>query len=288
VPATSYGAWRQWARWGGILPSLADLQSTRADTVAPEWAPVARFATAFRDLVTYEKRNLDDLLRQSDERLGAFSDPLRLSFEKHRWLDLRGEREESYSDWLAWLLEELDSTEALLKIFGLEKTKFGDQVRGARPQLDREKGIRDLGGEIKRLDLLIRFGELGILLVEVKVQAIEKAGGSDNLEVYRDWLKREAGLGATPHCAILPVPDSIEPPREGWEVRTWDEVTLQLREQALGLQDSASGDLLLAALMLCFAGAVEKNVLGFTGTGAALSAPKTALYLKRFLGENRS
>jgi len=54
------------------------------------------------------------------------------------------------------------------------------------------------------------------------------------------------------------------------------------------LQDSASGDLLLAALMLCFAGAVEKNVLGFTGTGAALSAPKTALYLKRFLGENRS
>jgi hypothetical protein len=115
----------------------------------PEWAPVARFATAFRDLVTYEKRNLDDLLRQSDERLGAFSDPLRLSFEKHRWLDLRGEREESYSDWLAWLLEELDSTEALLKIFGLEKTKFGDQVRGARPQLDREKGIRDLGGERK-------------------------------------------------------------------------------------------------------------------------------------------
>jgi hypothetical protein len=55
------------------------------------------------------------------------------------------------------------------------------------------------------------------------------------------------------------------------------------------LQDSASGDLLLAALDALFSLApLRKNVLGFTGTGAALSAPKTALYLKRFLGENRS
>jgi hypothetical protein len=118
----------------------------------------------------------------------------------------------------------------------------------------------------------------------VKVRSIEEAGGSGNLEVYLDWLKSQEP--AARH-AILLVPESIESPCDGWDVRTWDEAGLGLRAQAMALREAAPNNLLHAALLLCFAGAVEQNVLSFAGAEAVSVAPQTALYLGRFLAENR-
>jgi len=44
---------------------------------------------------------------------------------------------------------------------------------------------------------------------------------------------------------------------------------------------------LLSAMLLCFSGAVEQNVLGYA-TGEAISAPETALYLEQFLKRTQS
>jgi hypothetical protein len=238
---------------------------------------------AFQSFAESEKLRLQQLLHQSDQRLAPLSDPLWLSVRNHRWLDLNREREESYTDWLAWLLQEMDSTEAVLKTFGLDDTDFGVRVRGVRPQVDREESIRGCSGENKRLDLVIRFGEIGILIVEAKVRSIEEAGGSGNLQVYLDWLKAQ---GPAAGHAILLVPELIESPCDGWDVRAWDEVGLRLRAQAMAIREAIPNGLLLAAMFLCFAGAVEQNVLGLAGAKGPSVAPQTALYLERFLGEN--
>lgn len=285
VPPAVSGALRRWARWGISLRVAANMQSETADTAPPDLTPVRRVVAAFRSIAKSESLHLQQLLDQSDLCLAPLSDPLRLSLQEHRWLDLRREREESYTDWLAWLLQEAGSAEAVLKVFGLESTEFGSRVRSAPPQVDREETIAAGGGKKKRLDLVVRFGETGILLVEVKVRPIEEAGGSDNLEVYLEWLKSQEA--AVKH-AILLVPDSLESPCGGWDVRTWGEVGLGLRAQAMVLRKAAPPNLLVASSLLCFAGAVEQNVLGLAGAKVLSAAPQTALYLERFLGENRS
>jgi hypothetical protein len=261
------------------------MQSGTADRVPPDLTPVRRVVAAFRGLTESESLHLLQALDQSDQCLAPLCDPLRLSLREHRWLDLEREHEESYSDWLAWLLQELGSAEAVLKVFGLDGTEFGPQVRGTSPQVDREETILVGSGERKRLDVVIRFGEAGILLVEVKVRPIEEAGGSDNLEVYLDWLKSQE---AAVKKAILLVPESIESPCLGWDVQTWDKVGLQLRAEAVALRVGALPNLLLAALLLCFAGAVEHNILGLALAKTPSAAPQIALYLERFLTENRS
>ena len=149
MPVASFSAWQRWVRWGSVLPPITDLQSNTAHSSAADWTPVRRVAAAFLSFAEYEKLHLYRLLHQSDQCLAPLSDPLRFSFWKHRWLDLRGEREESYSDWLAWLLEEMGSAETPLKVFGLEDTEFGAQVRGAPPRVNREEAIRADGGEKK-------------------------------------------------------------------------------------------------------------------------------------------
>ena len=221
----------------------------------------------------------------SDLQLAPFSDPFRLPFSSHRWLDPQREREESYSDWLAWLLQGMAATQ-VLAIFGLEATEFGTFALKNTPRIYREEGFLGPSGELKRLDIVIRFGTAAILLVEVKIRDIEVAGGAENLDIYRRRLEELQADTKRGH-AILLVPDPMEAP-SGWEVRTWDEVSLKLRLQAAVSNASIGGSHLFAAMLLCFAGAVEQNLLGLDVTGTTISAPQTALYLKRFLQRGQS
>jgi hypothetical protein len=251
----------------------------------PDWRPVRRVAESFRSFAEAEKGHLIQLLSQSDKLLEPLREPLRLPFHNHRWLDLQREREETYSDWLAWLLSQMPSTGQVLKIFGLGGTEFGLLVSDSKPVIAREEEINSRDGEKKRLDIVIRFGDLGILLVEVKVRPIEQAGGAENLPIYLHWLKMQPAMA---RYAVILVPESIDAPCDGWDVRTWEEVSLALRAQALSLSDSESGDLLVPSLLLCFAGAVEQNVLGLTGSESTLAVPLTSSYVERFLKENQS
>jgi hypothetical protein len=277
--------WSIWTRWGKILPPITDTTSEGAQCDPPDWKPGQRVIAAFRNFADQETLHLARLLDESDELLTPLTDPFRLSFRKHRWLDLERNREESYSDWLAWLLTEMDSTTAVLRLFGLERTEFGEQVQGEATHVTREEHIRTDGGN-KRLDIVIRFGEVGTLLIEVKVRAIEDAGGRDSLPIYLEWLKKQKASRSR-YYAILLVPGPVGLIGEEWDVQTWDQVSLRLRTQASGLGEPAHGTSLLSALLLCFAGAVEQNVLGLAGPEMALVAPQTALYLKRFLEEKR-
>jgi len=183
-------AWRLYAQWGQLIKRQALDQADAADSPDADCGPVQRVADAFLGLVEHERIHLSALLRQADDRLAPFSDPLRLRFSGHRWLDPEREREESYSDWLAWLLEQMNSAEQVLRIFDLEDSEFGTIVRDKKPVVSREESIRTTTGGVKRLDIVVRFEDAGVLLVEVKIRDLSDAGGGDNLPIYGSWLER--------------------------------------------------------------------------------------------------
>jgi len=275
-------AWRLYARWGSVLRRQSAQQLTRDE----ECKAIERIANAFRALVKTEQIHIADLLKTADQQLAPFSDPFRLRFSGHRWLDLRREREESYSNWLAWLLERMDSAEEVLRVFNLEDTDFANSVRNEKPKVYREQPFWTASGEPKRLDIVVEFSDRAILLVEVKIRGIEFAGGAENLPIYCDWLESRIS-DPSGRSAILLVPTPMESPCRGWQVRSWDQVSLSLRLQAREYAASSPGRLLLAAMLLCFSGAVEQNVLGYA-TGETISAPQTALYLEQFLERTQS
>jgi len=277
-------AWQLYVRWGEtIIPQGSD-EAGETDSRAPDWKPAQQVVNAFRGLAEQERFHLAELLRQSDDRLSPLADPFRLMSAGNRWLDLQREREESYSDWLAWSLEQMGQAEQVLRVFGLEDSEFGTLVHNEKVSVSREEPIRTPGGEAKRLDIVVRFGDAGILLVEVKIQDLDDAGGRENLPIYCAWLEKRQPDPKHRH-AILLVPSSIESPCPGWDVLAWDDVSLKLRLRALAQIKPIPGNLLFAAMLLCFASAVEQNILGWSGTGDAMSTPQTALYLERFLEE---
>lgn len=270
-----------YARWGAVLGDR------RAEPLSDDVCKaIKRVGNAFRALIKTEQIHITDLLKTADQRLAPFADPFRLLFSANRWLDLRRDREESYSDWLAWLLERMESPEEILRIFNLEDTDFAIAVRNKKPKVCREKPFRIASGERKRLDIIVEFGDRYILLVEVKIRALEVAGGAENLPIYRHWLEGHTS-DAKGRRAILLVPAPMEPPCSGWQVCSWEQVSLNLRLLAKECAAAGSSRLLLAAMLLCFSGAVEQNVLGYA-TGETISAPQTALYLEQFLERIRS
>jgi hypothetical protein len=85
--------------------------------------------------------------------------------------------------------------------------------------------------------------------------------------------------------AVLLVPEMADISFQGWDIRSWDEVSLTLRQIATRYCRQEFQDLLRAATLLSFAGAVEQNVLRLGQT--ELSAPQTAAYIERFLTRAR-
>ena len=211
---------------------------------------------------------------------------MRLTLTDHRLFDPERVREEDYSDWLCWLLARLDFTEQILSVFALEGTDFGAAVRTRRAvSVGREECIRVLNGGKKRLDLVVRFDGGSILLVEVKIQSLDQAGGRDNLPLYLKWLE---GQQPDPQSrgAVLLLQNQDESVPAGWTTRFWGDIALALRRLARGLRDAKPAGLMRSAMMLAYTGAVEQNLLGLSGSTSGASVPQTTLYLERFLQEH--
>lgn len=68
----------------------------------PSWAAADRLIRSAESLDQYALQHLQEALMRSNEQLAPLRDPLDLNWGGHRWLF--SDREESYSDWLAWVL----------------------------------------------------------------------------------------------------------------------------------------------------------------------------------------
>src|SRR5437016_10172624 len=83
-----------------------------------DWLPAQRMMVAMRDWGEVQKQNYRDILDKSEACLAPFGEPLRVDFGTHGWL--KEDREESYSAWLAWIVEQLESPREVFGLFNLE------------------------------------------------------------------------------------------------------------------------------------------------------------------------
>jgi hypothetical protein len=205
------------------------------------------------------------LKRSSANTFPGLGDPLEIDFRMHRWL--KGTREESYSDWLAWIIDRQAKAERILPLFGIEAGVLAGKACSADREVCTPRG---------RLDLVINCGERA-LAIEIKTSSEPDEG---QLKRYLAWLKqRRDPLGLV--LLAIDLPERFEP--DDWSFCSWRDVSVRLRKWAsiwLG-----EGRLMYAAMTLAFCGAVEQNLLGFKSDG--LSAPAMAQYLEQWLEKYR-
>lgn len=241
------------------LPPEAGGDGSRA------WAGSAQLVGTWRGLVKKDLERLNPLLARWDEILATIDgEPLREDWLSFR--PLRRDREEDWSDWLAWLIASSRTgnfAKALLPL---------DAADHSRPMVDREVSARGDRG-LWRLDLRVhwRSGEYSHIEVKVGDQQFEKTFGT--AEVHR------RAVGATKWADWILLPESDE---GTWDeiaaaapagspiigVLTWKRVALALRHcLASGSRESATWRVWARA----FTGAIEQQILSLPAIGAASS-----------------
>jgi hypothetical protein len=206
------------------------------------------------------------LKNSSANAFPGLGDPLETDFGVHRWL--KGAREESYSDWLAWIIDRQAKAERILPLFGIEAGVLAGKTCLADREVCTPQG---------RLDLVVNRGERAVLAVEIKTSS---EPDEEQLDRYLAWLKqRRDSLGLV--LLAIDLPEGLGP--GGWSFCSWRDVSVRLRGWAsIWLRE---GRPMYAAMTLAFCGAVEQNLLGFRSDG--LAAPAMAEYLEQWLEKYR-
>lgn len=250
----------RWAALGKVLQEAAPVQVP--------WEPAARMVAAAEKDAGAAAQILGALLKNSSANtFPGLGDPLEIDFSRHRWL--RGAREESYSDWLAWIIDRQAKANRILPLFGIEAGVLAGKTCSADREFRTPQG---------RMDLVINCGENAVLAVEIKTSS---EPDNEQLKRYLAWLKqRRDSLGLV--LLAIDLPEDLGP--GDWSFCSWRDVSVRLQKWAsiwLG-----EGRLTDAAMTLAFCGGVEQNLLGFSSDG--ISAPAMAEYLEEWLEKYRN
>jgi len=223
------------------------------------WTPVRKLIRTAEQYAILQSRDIERLLHESERMLARFPDPLNVDLGLHRWL--ASEREESYSDWLAWVLQELTQVPLLLELLGLVDPELVATLRDCSLQVEREKWVT-VDGVWFRLDIVVRFIRSGCdqanLIVEVKKGSAETAD-TDKQKYYAIWHNAAAGTKKIDPSAFLVVTDANETQYQGFHVLRWEDICLRLRRMLPAI-DQTRG-IVKAAMVLAFVSAVEQNLL---------------------------
>jgi hypothetical protein len=271
---------RQWA-------DLSDPIQGATVRFTPDWQAVERMIEAARDLLTIDCEILKYLLTQSDQSLHPLEDPLRTDFGVHRWL--ASQREEVYSDWLAWVLQQVEKPELVFSLFRISPPKDISDWSGLPPVIEREvpvpAGHEDQSG---KLDVVVRYPGRALFMVEVKLTRTADAD-LGALPGYLSWMDERQETVKIP---ILLVTDSEDEQVGKFRVRRWRDFSLELRRLVSTLRENRG--IVAAAMTLAFVGAVEQNLVGLPAeplkgleSGRILNVAETLEYLDLFLKEKR-
>ncbi|MGA9625289.1 MAG: hypothetical protein WBQ65_12525 [Bryobacteraceae bacterium] len=264
---------------------VAAWSAVPANNSLQPWLPVARIIENAQASQKLDQRELGSLLRESNRLLSPLEDPFSTDFALHRWL--RGSREEVYSDWLAWIIKGLDTAGDAFRLFDLHLPPNAARRKNAAPQ--RETPIPD-----GRLDIVLRWPDRALLVVEVKITT-EESAYTDKQSRYRTWMDEQT----EPYKKAVLLTVDAEPgsSKGGFKRLGWREVCLTLRCLAAGKLTTRPGGrrnprrqhVIHSALMLAFAGAIEQNLLDMPGgplklmnEGHLLNVFKVQQYLKEF------
>jgi hypothetical protein len=241
----------KWQTLRGFVAACERLDS-RAPSRIHEWAAATKLA---RDLHTMSQavlKPLADAFDRSKKRLYPLSDPLDARFPLHR--QLSSDREEVYSDWLQWVLQQFSDPRSLGHVLGSPNL-----ARLANPEepvsVDREITVeRGYAGQAGRLDLVLRQRSRRLIVVEVKTRAY---AGSD-LEKHAGYTE---SIDSPETEFIFLAVNPSDTDLRGFRFVSWAEVCVALR--AIARSRLGPDHVLSMALVLAFVGAVEQNLLGF-------------------------
>ncbi|MDM7995618.1 MAG: hypothetical protein QUT30_08045 [Acidobacteriota bacterium] len=227
-----------------------------------DWKYVESFLRPLSGLLQANQLEIDSLLGRSNRELSPLHDPLRLDFTTNRWF--AAQREENYSDWLAWILQNLPvtETETLFRILDIEDPSLLDRV-SEKPQILREPHV-DEGhpGSEGRVDMLVLYQACRILIhVEVKVVNAEAADLGKNENYVRSLIKRYGIEDPVNRLLVTGGEKSFYGDGHFTFKRLdWEHVCLNIRRAAKDIWIKKN-ELLVASLALSFVGAVEQILL---------------------------
>jgi hypothetical protein len=224
------------------------------------WKPCDLLVDSAGRYLAAQTQELTSLLRESCNRLKPLEDPLLIKFHLHRWL--ARQREESYSDWLAWLLCEVDSNQVGKLLFGEGAPA---EIRDTQNPCVAEREVpveEGYPGSTGRLDIVLRFDHSAVVVVEVKRSQAEiyELGKHDG---YQKWLHGEQNQRVSCRRAVLLHVDeekrSGENVGSGFQLLRWDDFCQ--RGRALIPELVQANKVVTAALLAAFLGSVEMNLL---------------------------
>lgn len=258
-------------RWGLIGDSLG---------VPAEWSSVRSLISAVESYSQAHREELRRLLHQSDAMLNPLCDPLTANLGLNRWL--AAGREEAYSDWQAWILQQLTQAQ-LLSLFDIQ-FNLQSLDRLAVPIVSRE--VKILDGQ-RRLDIQVAFGDDILLVIEIK-KIREQDSDTEKNKEYKQWIdsqnfkeKRQVLVAPDVSDQYRAVPDG------GFSPVLWGELCIRLRKMLMDPNFRAGKKVTIMALIVAFIGAVEQNLLGFatpdSDCGRSLRYASTAEHVKKAL-----
>ena len=222
--------------------------------------------------------------------LSPLGEPLlALDFLEHRWM--ASHREEVYSDWLQWIVAQMDPAE-VLRVFGVEDPEMSTACVGCPVAIQREEGVKEGHEGFKgRLDLAIRIGEDSLLVVEVKLGAADQADTLKGKGYCRSIDAQHQDTRFRKY--VILVIDASSDDYSGFRPRRWADACIELRLIAAKL--CRRGKLLNAGMILSFVSAVEQNLLKLCAKRQsgdamfrALSLPRVTDHLSRFLEADKN
>src|SRR5271157_206997 len=209
------------------------------------------------------KNEIERLLKKSDEQLSKtnLSEPLRLDFAANRFFT--GGREEGFSDWLAWLMKQIDSSD-LLKLLDVAEPDIIQACESEKPRIDREVPVEEGHDEhTGRIDILIHFEKCKVLInVEIKVTNAEEADLIKNVGYDNSLKRRFPQIAPENRHNKLLVIEAMKDDYDGYKVLTWENLCKELRR----IVKTKEYDILFRALCLGLTGAVEQTLLGFSNS----------------------
>ena len=226
--------------------------------------------TAFKAFAEHKRAKLDDLFSESDRYLYPFEDPLRTDMMLPAFL--AGEREELYSDMLAWIFKLLHARE-VFDILGIARIHLteNDPVEFKREHCIK---VREMSG---RFDLLVSQAGKWLIVLEVKTKEYDDTALAKH-ELYNLAIEQTSSKH---HCArIFIASRNTGADLRGFEFLSWADLCVRLRSALPSVLRVKTFAHTQTALLLAFIGSIEQNLLGFN-TGQLSSAPAIAQHIDR-------
>jgi len=254
----------------------------------PDWHSdsIRSFITSCQKFLEHLKEETKTLLKESSNLLSPFQDPFCIDLSSNRWF--AGHREEGYSDWLEWIIEQLKEPRLIFKLLDIPDDEIMlKECEGIKPDVEREEWVeKGHEGQEGRLDITIRYPSKLLIHVEVKTVSAEESDLDKNQGYIESVENKYRGEKEKRHRLLVTESQktSYDYEFEGKKIEVlalkWADICIKLRNM---VSEKQVKEPLAASLILSFAGAVEQNLLELPNIHAGNFDSRTFDYIKKFL-----